>query len=102
MKIVIVKMIKEEWGLCSGKYSGTAKLLSSIDDRLVEEDLIFESTSASFPIPFSGFTYTVHIRCGILGRKLLHIRNKGQNVPLHEVVITNSANSFMIFDEHSN
>lgn len=100
MKIVIIKMNHQEHGLCSAKYSGTAKLLSSIDGGLVEENSFFETTSAVC-IPFSGGAYVVVIRFGILGRKLISIEKDGQAVPLHQVVMTNSPNSAMIFDEHS-
>jgi hypothetical protein len=100
MKIVIIKMNHQEHGLCSGRYSGTAKLLSSIDGGLVEEDCFFETTSAVY-IPFSDGAYMVLISFGILGRKLLRIQKNGQAVPLHQVVMTNSSNSTIIFDEDS-
>lgn len=101
MKIVIVKMNHQEHGLCSGKYSGTAKLLSSTDGgALVEEDSIFETTSAAC-IPFRGGAYIVSIRFGMLGRTVSRIQKDGQAVPLHQVVITHSSNNIMIFDENS-
>ncbi|KFH73934.1 hypothetical protein MVEG_01147 [Podila verticillata NRRL 6337] len=100
MKIVIIKMNHQEHGLCSGKYSGTAKLLSTVDGGLVEENSFFETTSVAC-IPFSDGAYIVLIGFGILGRKLIRIEKDGQVVPLHQVVMTNSQNSAMIFDEHS-
>ena len=100
MKIVIITLSVQEHGLCSGKYSGTAKLLSGIDGGLVEEDALFETTCGAY-LPFSTDTYTVSMAFGLLGRKLLSIRKDGKPIPLHQVVITNGPNTVMLFDEHS-
>lgn len=101
MKIIIINMTHEEHGLCGGRYSGTFKFLSSIDGgELVEENGFFEGTHSA-TISLQRGAYTIHITFGIFGRSLARIAKDGQEVPLNQVVMTNSPNSIMVFDEHS-
>jgi hypothetical protein len=101
MKIVIITMTQEEYRLCGGLYSGTYKCFSGIDGgELVEENGYFLGTFSA-NIPLQGGAYFIEITFGILGRKLYRIKKDGQEVPLHQVVMTNSANNIIIYDEHS-
>jgi hypothetical protein len=100
MKIVIVKFDRQEYGLCSGKITGTAKLFSTIDNVLAEEEMIFGTTSV-VSLPFGTGAYWVQIVFGMLGGKSVIVEKDREPVPLHQLVITNNSNSMIIFDEQS-
>ncbi|CAO3568066.1 unnamed protein product [Mortierella alpina] len=101
MKIVVIKMTKQEHGFCGGNYAGTAKLYSSMDGgELVEDDCYFQTTSAAV-IPFRDGAYIVSIRFGRLGKTVSRIQKDSQTVPLHQVVVTYSQNNIIVYDEDS-